>query len=78
MQVEARLRVISNLLEDQENYEEAKIFCETADSCRLIRLYLESFLNPGVSAEERLTCMAYVLRHLRSMYNPWSMPPGNI
>ena len=70
------MRVIANLLEDQQKYEEAEMFSDTADSCRLVRLYLESFLNPGVSAEERLCCMAYVLRYLRSMYNPWSMPPG--
>ena len=78
VQVEARMRVISCKLEDQQKYDEARIFHDTADTCRLFRLYLESFLNPGVSAEERLTCMAYVLQSLRSMYNPWSMPPGKI
>jgi hypothetical protein len=76
VQVEARMRVISNLLEDDQKYALAEDFSDTADSCRLIRLYLESFLTPGVSAKERLTCMSYVLGHLRSMYNPWSMPPG--
>ena len=70
------MRIISNKLEDEQKFEEAQIFTKTADSCRLVRLYLEAFLNPGVSCNERLTCMAYVLQYLRSLYNPWCMPPG--
>ena len=70
------MRIISMKLEEEGRFRSSQMFSKTADSCRLVRLYLESFINPGVSSEERLSCMAYVLQFLRSLYNPWSMPPG--
>ena len=78
VQVEARMRIISNILEDQQDFAAALVFSNSAESCRLIRLYLEAFLNPGVSADERLSCLSYVLQYLRSLYNPWFMPPGKL
>ena len=74
VQVEARMRVISNKLEDEQKFQEAEVFTKTADSSRLVRLYLEAFLNPGVSCNERLTCMAYVLQYLRSFAVLASLP----
>lgn len=77
VQTEARMRVVANQLENMNKLKEAQLFDDTANSCRLIRLYLMTFLNPGIGAKDRLECLAYIVHCLRSLYNPFSFPPGN-
>ena len=77
VQTEARMRCLAGQLEHLNMMEAAKMFEDTANSCRLVRLYLTAFLGAGISVTERLECLSYIVLSLRSLYNPFSFPPGN-
>ena len=77
VQTEARMRVVAGQLESMNKLREAQLFEDTANSCRLLRLYLTAFLGAGFEAKDRLECLTYIIMSLRSLYNPFSFPPGN-
>ena len=63
-------------LEQLNRWDMAQRFEDKATSCRLVRLYLTAFLGAGIGVKERLECLSYIVHYLRSLYNPFTFPPG--
>ena len=78
VQVEARMRNLSHQFGAENDRLTANNFLNTANSCRLVRLYIEAMMGPGISSFERLSCLSFILASLRAQYNPFHFPPGKI
>ena len=76
IQVEARLRNLSLQFQAEDDKSNEEDFLATANSCRLVRLYIEANMAPGIPSFERLSCLSYIILTLRSQYNPFHFPPG--